>query len=493
VTLKLLTVAIVLCGIAWEQQPDLVLRGTVTGVQNNTYIEVPFEVSAGISRLTVTFHYTGKEEHTTLDIGVEDPQGFRGWSGGAKSSFTISATDATPGYLPGRLPAGTWKLLIGVPNIRSQSASQYEANVFFSHARAPSEGFANEALRTAPGWYRGDLHMHTGHSDGHCSSQSGKLVSCPTFITVQTAADRGLDFVAVTDHNTTSHYDSLREVQPYFDRLLLIPGREITTFEGHANVFGTTQFVDFRVGSSAVPDMTSLLRQVQRMGALISINHPNAPSGEVCMGCGWLPKSSEMALVQAIEAVNGGAEEGPYSGVPFWEKQLTSGYHVTAIGGSDNHNPQLPPSKPGAVGSPTTVVYSAELSVEGVLNGIRQGRVFVDLTGSKDRLLDFSAVTPHSKAWMGQSIQSEPGESVTFMTHTVACQGSQLRILLDGQALPLSSADITSADHALTTNWTSDGKRHWLRADVVSNTGKLELLGNAIYVNFPAREANASQ
>ncbi len=26
----------------------------------------------------------------------------------------------------------------------------------------------------------------------------------------------------------------MRELQPYFDRLLLVPGREITTFQGHA-------------------------------------------------------------------------------------------------------------------------------------------------------------------------------------------------------------------------------------------------------------------
>src|SRR6266849_2026602 len=105
------------CSTVHAQQPSVVLRGTVAGNQNNTYIEVPFEVPAGTQRLTVSFHYTGKEERTTLDIGIEDPYNFRGWSGGNKSLFTISTADATPSYLPGELTAGTWKLLIGVPNI----------------------------------------------------------------------------------------------------------------------------------------------------------------------------------------------------------------------------------------------------------------------------------------------------------------------------------------------------------------------------------------
>ncbi|MBV9147924.1 MAG: PHP domain-containing protein, partial [Acidobacteria bacterium] len=79
----------------------IVLHGTVKGDQNNSYIEAPFDVPPGTERLTVSFRYTGKEKHTTLDIGIEDPQRFRGWSGGNKSTFTIGASDATPSYLPG--------------------------------------------------------------------------------------------------------------------------------------------------------------------------------------------------------------------------------------------------------------------------------------------------------------------------------------------------------------------------------------------------------
>src|ERR1700729_1112846 len=39
---------------------EVVLNGTVTGSQNNTYIEAPFEVPAGTQRVTLTFSYTGK-------------------------------------------------------------------------------------------------------------------------------------------------------------------------------------------------------------------------------------------------------------------------------------------------------------------------------------------------------------------------------------------------------------------------------------------------
>ena len=104
--------------------------------------------------------------------------------------------------------------------------------------------------------------MHDAHSDGSCLSQSGKKVPCPLYKTVETAAARGLDFIAISDHNTTSHYNDMRELQPYFDRLLLIPAREITTFQGHANVYGPTDFIDFRLTSPHVPNFNKLLDEV---------------------------------------------------------------------------------------------------------------------------------------------------------------------------------------------------------------------------------------
>ena len=157
--------------------------------------------------------------------------------------------DATPSCLPGAIPSGTWNVLIGVPNIRASVESHYTIHVYLSRtgAVAALPPILREPLRAGPAWFRGDLHMHTAHSDGQCPSQTGKMVPCPLFFTVDAAARRGLDFIAITDHNASSQYDAMRELQPYFDKLLLIPGREITTFQGHINFLGSTDFVDFRL------------------------------------------------------------------------------------------------------------------------------------------------------------------------------------------------------------------------------------------------------
>lgn len=474
--------------------PSLTLQGDITHAQNRTYVQVPFQVPAGVYRMTVSFHYTGKDQHTTLDLGIFDPQGFRGASGGNKDRFTISETDATPSYLPGPVISGRWVLLIAVPNIRLNITAHYKADIFFD--RKPDiESFSERPLRSGPAWYRGDLHMHTAHSDGSCLSQSGSQVPCPVFVTAEAAARRGLDFIAVTDHNTTSQYDALRELQPYFDKLLFIPGREITTFQGHANIFGTTRFLDYRVGTAKVPDMNAVAKQAQELGAIISINHPNAPSGEVCLGCGWLPQPpADLHLFSAIEAVNGGAMRGPYSGVSYWETQLNKGIRITAIGGSDNHHGDWPPAHPDSVGSPTTVIYAQALSVPAIIAAIRAGHVYIDLTGSRNRILEMTAQADRQiPAMMGDSLHMPAGSPLPIAVHVAGCVGSTLRMLVDGHEDPAFPSHIlVQPDETLHFTWPTDGRQHWLLAEVETSGGDLEMLGNPIYVNYATGDANSA-
>ena len=482
----------------WTQQPrehhsadvanSIVLQGDVRDSQNHSYVEVPFEVPIGTRRVTLTFDYTGKEEHTALDLGLMDPDELRCWSGGNKKLLTVGVSDATPSCLPGPIPTGKWKVLIGVPNIRPQSVSHYTLHIHFSRtglvADEPAE--LRVPLRSGPAWYRGDLHMHTGHSDGQCPSQTSKMVPCPVFVTVNAAAQRGLDFIAITDHNATSQYDAMRELQPYFDKLLLIPGREVTTFYGHINFLGTTDFVDFRLGSKAVPDADTLLSNARQLGALTSINHPRDPTGELCMGCGWTPPQPvDMHLLTAIEAVNSGSEDPDTSGIPFWEAQLNLGFRLTAIGGSDNHRPMKPLDQIGSVGNPTTVVYASELSTPAIMAGIAAGHVCIDLTGSHDRMLEVEARAGDQAAHMGDSLKAGNGATVELDVHAVGVANGLVVLTVDGKGLPLSSdVSIVNQDQTKELAWTSDGKRHWIRVDVIGPESKLWLLGNPVYINY---------
>lgn len=469
-----------------------VLEGVVHGAQNHSYVQAPFHVPAGTERVTITFAYTGREQHTALDLGMLDPEGLRCWSGGNKSTLTVGLSDATPSCLPGPIPAGTWNVLIGVPNIRAGVDSHYTIHVELTRtgAVAALPEVLREPLRAGPGWFRGDLHMHTAHSDGQCPSQSGKMVPCPVFFTADAAARRGLDFIAITDHNATSQYDAMRELQPYFDKLLLIPGREITTFQGHINFLGSTDFIDFRLDGKHVPDVNTLLRSAARVGAITSINHPLAPSGEICMGCGFTPSTPvDMKLVTGVEAVNGGSEQEGLHYVPFWNKQLNRGCRLTGIGGSDNHRAMQPLDQVGSIGSPTTVVYAENLSAPAIIDGIRAGHVFIDIAGTRDRMLEVKAVTGGRTGRDGRAVQAGDlldagkGAAIDLEAHVIAAKGGVVRWIVDGQSLAQTST-LTEDDQSISLHWMSDGGRHWLRAQVEGSDGKLWLLANPVYVNW---------
>jgi hypothetical protein len=398
--------------------------------------------------------------------------------------FAVSAVDATPSYLPTPARAGNWALLLGVPNLRKDAHADYTARVWFSRTldAADEPAVLSPPLRKAPAWYRGDLHSHTAHSDGSCASRgAASSVPCPLFLSAQAAAARGLDFAAITDHNTVSHAQAIRELQPYFARTLLMPGRELTSFQGHANLFGTLAPVDFRIVRGQ-RSWSQLLAGLPPRG-LVAINHPVRPSGEACMGCGWEDLEA-LRQVQAIEAVNGRDADTPWSGIPFWQAQLDRGLHLTAIGGSDKHHADAAdPEGQGTLATPSTVVYAAELSQAAIVEAIRAGHVFVDVTGSPDRLLELHAQAGARRAMMGDTLEAFAGESLHFDLRLVRVKGMHVTVLLDGVAGRLLADTVAGAeDERSSFSWRADGKAHTVRAEVRDEQGKLLLLGNPIYL-----------
>jgi len=87
------------------------------------YQYIPLEVPSRTARIEVNYQYapiSASDEPCTLDIGIFDVRGtdpftggFRGWSGSARRSFFIERESATPGYVAGPLPAGTWSIVLG--------------------------------------------------------------------------------------------------------------------------------------------------------------------------------------------------------------------------------------------------------------------------------------------------------------------------------------------------------------------------------------------
>jgi hypothetical protein len=236
-------------------------------------------------------------------------------------------------------------------------------------------------LETARRWYAGDLHVH--------SLQSGD--ARPTLDEIAALAkSRGLDFVAVSDHNTISQLDFYADAQPRHPQLLLVPSVEFTTYRGHLGAFGATGFVPFWMGFEGVT-LPGAVAQFEAQGAVVTINHPTLDLGTFCIGCAWehpLPDGFR----GAIEVGVGGLDETGVlfnaSALAFWEALADRGLHLAAVGGSDDHRAGVGSNQTqSAIGSPTTLLDAESLSVPALTEALRAGRSVVKLRGPDDPMV----------------------------------------------------------------------------------------------------------
>jgi hypothetical protein len=340
-------------------------------------------------------------------------------------------------------------------------------------------------IKAGPGWYRGDLHTHTGHSDGSCPSLSQrKRVPCPVFKTADMAVQRKLDFVVITDHNASSHANAIRELQPYYDNLLLIPGRELTSFFGHATIIGTVKDLDFKPQSQEQGWDAALA--TLDASSFVSINHPVRPSGEFCMGCSWQGKLPN-PHIQGIEVVNGDDLGTRYSGLPFWQQALDEGNRLTAVGGSDNHQADQDFASWGALGRPATVVFASELSEIAVIDALRKGHVFIDMTkevvpSAAPKIIELWAEVAGAQGMMGDLLMAKVGQSIKLKVKIQNAQGLHLHLHASPSLkLPPEVGPVTGTEAAYELNADAPIGKSWVFVEVRDASGKLVLMSNPIY------------
>lgn len=440
------------------------LDGVITRADYERLFEREFDVAPGTERIEIDLQYD-ESNRTVMDLGLRGPAGFRGWSGGGQQHVFVSSYSASYGYTPGPIEPGRWAVILGVPNIRDGVTSRYVVT-----ARTSPSPTNWPTLRKEPGWYAGDLHSHSGHSDGRTVSPSGERLRVPPEHVFTAARVAGLDFIALTDHNTTSHWAEVDRLQPLFRGLLLLHGREVTTYRGHMNAFGEQHFVDFRVGSGR--DVKAIASEIGKAGALLAINHPLRPDDETCMGCGWNDRDdATIGALNAVEIVNGDLAEGPMSGWSFWAAMLNRGHHLTAIGGSDEHTPDETTDQ--RIGRPTTVVYAESLSERAIVDGLRSGRVYVRTRSLQGPTLELWAESGDRKVRPGGIAQPGP---LTITANVGRAHGQRVDWIKNGKVL--SSAVVPPHGRVVIDAMAAAGD--WFSL-VLRDEASPTLFSNAIY------------
>ncbi len=341
---------------------ELTIHVTRSDQASDPYYYVPFDIPAGTTRLDVTMRYA-KAEDCIIDLGLLDvratdypsPHGFRGWSGGARDSFFVATDDATPGYIHGEIPSGRWRVMLGLYKVPATGAN---ITLTLELDASPRE-LRPQPARTCPvrkgaGWYRGDLHCHTFHSD---AAGSPELLH-------EAAKQAGLDFLAIADHNTISQR---RYFHPNSSPdLVFVRAMEVTTANGHANVYGVDDWIDFRMTR---PDHAhTLAGLVHERGGLLSINH-DKPT---------IPWDYELPDADCMEVWQSSWMAWNWIALERYQQRLAAGLRLSAIGGSDFHQPaRLMPEGPLVLARPTTVLWLDELSEDAILAAMKAGRGYI--------------------------------------------------------------------------------------------------------------------
>ena len=334
-------------------------------------------------------------------------------------------------------------------------------------------------------WLAGDFHVHTTYSHDVWGGPGDDNTGQEEFYTlgwtpgeqITLAETRGLDFVALTDHNDVRH---LADPGYTSGRLVLVPGYEHSLRGGHAGVFvpsdadlgdiirdanGNTNF------DGNVPLFTDL---VHERGGVTVINHPKDSGG-------WTAPIDQSLGFDAVEAWNGrwqqradvlpAAWTNNYEAVPWYENNFLRDHHrhIGIVGGSDNHWRAV--TALAGVGQPTTWVYAADRSAAAIVDGIRNGRTFVSQEppahlGPKLFLTAAEAWRNGKEAMVGGAVRSRGPVEATIRVENGA--GYRLRLINTGMVVKEWQTLLPTSTYEHRLVLPPNG---WLRAELLYDAG----------------------
>jgi predicted metal-dependent phosphoesterase TrpH len=470
---------------------EVVLADRVFGAAGYRYL--PFDVPPGVTKLDLAVQ-VGRG--AVIGIGLFDPrghgygsQGFRGMAGAERREIFVGLREATPGFVPGPLPAGRWTVIMPVyvavlPTLVTVRIRMEQGPP--SHVSKP--GPLPGVVRAEPGWYRGDLHCHTVASTDAWAT--GAALSTSGW--ADQARELGLDFLALTDHNVVSqNHDLARDAGR---GVLLLAGEEVTSpIHGHATVCGieADQWLDFRVTPRWLPRLREggrieeLVAAARDAGGYIAAAHPTTPLMSWQFLADGLTRPG--ARPDGLEVWNGRWNRLNELSLRLWHRLLCAGWQVVANGGSDLHG--LDTEVGLGPGTPTTIAYASELGRSALVETVRAGRSFV--TARPDGVeIYLTARSPHGQeTFTGGRIQAPEGTAVAVRALVRGAGG--MRLTLVHRAGTLATAAVRSDEEIVEACLPLGSGDDFVRAEVRRGQGlrtpavlpaRMEALTNPIWL-----------
>lgn len=218
-------------------------------------------------------------------------------------------------------------------------------------------------------WYKGDFHTHTTLSDG-----KETVVNA-----MKKAKDMNLDFYIPTEHN-------LMHTGWKNSDIMILPGIEITTEDGHCNLFNIKSMPKIVVDMfSSIKEINmeeaikETVKEAKENNCVVSINHPFLTEWK------WRYYNLELKYVDCIEIINDPtytyAKNSNEKALKFIDLLWEDGHKIWGIGGSDAHNlieeRYEGASEPSIAGDPGTFIFCEGLTPENLLKSVKNGHIYV--------------------------------------------------------------------------------------------------------------------
>jgi hypothetical protein len=412
-------------------------HGAFTDPKTPDWHYLPFRVPRGVRAIEVRYDFTPHDtglgfSTNVVDLGIFDPsgkglgnaEGFRGWSGGARRHVRLTRHWATPGYLAGPITPGRWNVVLG-PFLITAPGTPWHVTVTLEHGPPVRPAFVAHPAPTSvpgsgPGWYRGDLHTHSVHSDGRWTPHQ----------LVEQARANGLDFLGTSDHNTSSATRVFGRVVP--PDFLVVSGEEVTTRNGHWLSTGATPgtWVDWRY-RAADDRLGRFTERTRRHGGVAIAAHPFVPVA----GTRWAFDAT-YAEMDAVEVWNGPWVLWNQLTVAAWHTALVGGRFTPAVGNSDSHHDGQ------VVGLPQTVYRLDTLSTAAVVAAVRGGHCWIAESSAVDLTFEgHGTVTTTDAGECGDTVPLADGEELACHLDVTGVPGTVGQLIGAGGVLAGALAD----------------------------------------------------
>lgn len=228
---------------------------------------------------------------------------------------------------------------------------------------------------------RGDLHTHTWYSDGRSSPSE----------LVEAAAARGLDFLAVTDHdNWEGSADARRAAAGMAEAPAVLSGEEVTFERGHLVAVGTRGSVADRRRRPGYADEVAAIqaeiaaaaapleqlaravwsaRQIRELGGLAFVAHPFwVADGEYHLDWRLCAELLRRREVDGVELLGDVDFEDNLLSVAGYMELLAEGVSTTVVGNSDTHGIEH------TLGRYWSMVFASGPSEGDIMDALRERR-----------------------------------------------------------------------------------------------------------------------